>query len=194
MLGEYKLGRCTRRCARLDRPLGPGEWYYSVVTESDEEGVLERIDISAQGWQGPPEGTLGWWKSRMPQGASRKWKLAPDPVLIELLKGSGPDAPNSRSIDDDLRFLIALLLLRRRVLQRVQPAKHVMLGSPSSADSSPLHDPPSANDSPATDAPTWLLEVVTDGTNIEVSPRNLSAAQSAAVEQRLIEMLYSETE
>ena len=61
MLGEYKVSRCSRQCHALQRPLREGEWYYSVVLESGDEYV--RQDFSAESWQGPPEGTIGWWKN-----------------------------------------------------------------------------------------------------------------------------------
>lgn len=89
--GEYKLGRCSRRCSVEDRPLQPGETYYSVVeiaADADDEETLARRDISAHAWQGPPEGNLGWWKNRMPEAGNRKLKLAPDAVLVDLMRRS----------------------------------------------------------------------------------------------------------
>lgn len=87
MRTDYKVGRCSRRCQQLQRPLRPGEWYYSVVSDDDDEG-LTRIDIASEAWQGPPEGAVGWWKNRMPEAGARKLKPAPDVLLIDLLRQS----------------------------------------------------------------------------------------------------------
>ena len=101
MLGEYKVSRCSRQCHQLGRPLREGEWYYSVVLESDEE--YERRDYSAEAWQGPPEGAIGVWKNRMPTSDERKMVLAPSEVLIDLLRQMA-DFPEKAKT----RYLLAL--------------------------------------------------------------------------------------
>lgn len=146
---EYKLGRCTRRCSVEDRPLQPGEIYYSVVeaaADADDDENLVRRDISAHAWNGPPEGNLGWWKNRMPEAGSKKLKLAPDAVLIDLLRRSlemrdsvmetpfGDDCCHSSEArpkpeppiiggaigNGPLLFLFALMLMRRRLILAIQ--------------------------------------------------------------------------
>ncbi len=84
MLGEYKVGRCTRQCYALQRPLRSGEWYYSVVVEDGED--FKRREYSAEGWAEPPENAVGWWKSRMPVSDEKKMVLAPPEVLVDLLR------------------------------------------------------------------------------------------------------------
>lgn len=110
MLGEYKVSRCSRQCHQLGRPLREGEWYYSVVLESDEE--FERRDYSAEAWDGPPEGAIGFWKNRMPTADDRKLVLAPAEVLIDLLRQMA-DFPDKAKT----RYLLALMLLRRKIVQ-----------------------------------------------------------------------------
>ncbi len=112
MLTDYKISRSLRRCARLDRPFKPGEVYWTVVTEDNDE--LKREDFAAEAWQGPPEGCLAYWKNQMPAGLQRKLKLAPDSVLIDLLLQLGED-PSKQPI----RFLLALLLVRRRIARQI---------------------------------------------------------------------------
>lgn len=185
MQADYKVGRCSRRCHLLDRPLVAGEWYYSVVTEGDEEESLERIDISAQAWQGPPEGTVGWWKSRMPQAGPRKLKLAPDPVLIDLLKESAPLSDNQSDelrddtmsaeepssprspISKELRYLLALMLIRRRIVQ-------------------PLSKQPNENE--------LALEIVADGTQVTVQQTRLTTQRARQLDEQIIELLYCDAD
>jgi hypothetical protein len=111
VLSDFKVSRCSRRCYQLDRPLAPGESFYSVVIESDD-GALTRRDYSAEAWSEAPPGTLAWWKAKMPERGQRKLVLAPDPVLVELLGQLAVDPQR-----EQLAYLLSLLLLRRRVLR-----------------------------------------------------------------------------
>ncbi len=110
MLGEYKVNRCTRRCYAEDRPLREGEYYYSVVIESGDD--YERRDYSASAWSAPPERAVGWWKNRMPKSTEKKVVLAPNEVLVDLLRQMAhfPDKAASR-------YLLALMLMRRKIVR-----------------------------------------------------------------------------
>lgn len=71
-----------------------------------------RTDYSKDAWRGPSDIALGWWRSRIPEPAARKIKLAPNEVLMELF-----DQLIERPERKDMRYVLALLLLRRRVLR-----------------------------------------------------------------------------
>lgn len=107
---DYEVQRCTRHCAVTERELVPGEVFYSTLTT--EGALVVRHDYSREAWQGPPEGVLGWWKAHMPQRDARKLHWAPNEVMLELLEGleSQPDK-------QDMRYVLALLLIRRRVVR-----------------------------------------------------------------------------
>ena len=107
---DYEVSRCTRRCAATDRELQPGEAFYSVLVPNG--GQVQRQDISAAEWQGPPEKALGWWKSVMPDASQRKPQWAPQEVMLEYFEGLENDPSR-----EDLRYVLALLLVRRRVLR-----------------------------------------------------------------------------
>lgn len=170
MLSEYKVGRSTRRCWQLDRLLNPGEWYYSVVSEDDEEGALIRRDYSAEAWQGPPEGALGWWKCRMPEAGAKKMKLAPDAVLLDLLRQTAGDAAEEPS-SGPIRFLLALLLMRRRVIRPIEAA---------------------SRESGA--AETMEVEVIGDGSTIRIQHCDIHPSQAHALGEQLSELLYCEAD
>ena len=110
MMMDFEVKRCTRRCAASDRELQPGETFYSVLIQEGAE--LIRQDFAESQWHGPPEGAVGVWKSQMPSGQAKRVKLAPNEVMRNLfneLEGR----PEKRM----LRYLLALMLVRRRVLQ-----------------------------------------------------------------------------
>lgn len=164
MLGEYKVSRCSRHCHAQNRPLREGEWYYSVVLGSGEDCI--RQDYSAESWTDPPEGTIGWWKNRMPTADEKKLVLAPAEVLIDLLRQMGEFPAKAKS-----RYLLALMLMRRKILR---PAA-VVAGKPPSPD-------------------LLRVEVLIDGSVIEVPTCEITRSESDALRDELNELLYCEAD
>lgn len=107
---EYDIQRFTRHCARSQRELKPGETFYSTLVREGAQVV--RQDFAAEAWQGPPEGVLGWWKSQVPAPTTKKVHWAPNDVMLELLEQWEPDPTRQ-----DIRYVLSLLLVRRRVLR-----------------------------------------------------------------------------
>jgi hypothetical protein len=107
---DYEVQRCTRHCEITHRELRPGETFYSTLTAEGAEVV--RRDFSPEAWQGPPSGVLGWWKSRMPERDARKMHFAPNDVMLDLL-----EAFENQPEHHDMRYVLSLLLIRRRVVR-----------------------------------------------------------------------------
>ena len=113
---DLKLHRPLAACTRTNRPFVPGETFYSALVRS--QGRLERLDCVADAWQGPPPHTLAWWRSVYPAGESRGSTLAPPDVLLDVL-----EQLEGRPDDAALRYLVALQLVRRRVLRITDRSK-----------------------------------------------------------------------
>ncbi|MEL6896898.1 MAG: hypothetical protein AAFP90_12395 [Planctomycetota bacterium] len=141
-MSDYKISRCSRRCTIEDRALNPGERFYSGLFQN-EHGELIRRDYAAQAITEPPPDALGWWKGEMPaEGAARR-VLAPRGVLVQLLRDildsqSAYESPYDQQPHDldaqqaksKLAFLLAILLMRMRVLKPVDEepvAGHLLL-------------------------------------------------------------------
>jgi len=105
---DYEIQTCTRRCAATGRELSPGEAYYSALVP-DGEG-WRRLDYAAETWQGPPPEAVGWWKSQRPDARRVHW--APNDVLLEFF-----DRLEGQAENQDLRYVLALFLVRRRVMR-----------------------------------------------------------------------------
>jgi hypothetical protein len=172
MLGEYKVGRCSRQCYTEKRPLKEGEWYYSVVLLSDDD-EYQRCDYSADAWEGPPEGTLGHWKCRMPIAGDKKLVLAPRAVLIDLLRQMESIPEQSK-----MRFLLALILLRRRFVR--------LCGGPVATNdhAEDLQD--------TSEVKIMHLEVVDDGSTIDVAECDIARSEAESLSEALSELLYCE--
>ena len=169
MLGEYKVSRCTRRCHTLDRPLREGEWYYSVIFENGDDFI--RRDYSAESWSGLPEGGLGYWKNRIPTSDQRKLVPAPNEVLVDLLRQMESFPAKAKS-----RFLLGLTLLRRKAVRDVTPPRKRVVD-----DQTP---PPEV----------MCLEVVADGSRIDVPVCEVDAHERELLKDELQELLYCEAD
>lgn len=111
MLLDFDVRTCSRRCSSTDRELEPGDVYFSVLEAEGAE--LVRFDYSVEAWEGGPEDCVGWWRSRVPSKEGSRPKLAPTDVMLNLFV-----ALDGRPGDEPFRYLLGLLLLRRRALRR----------------------------------------------------------------------------
>ena len=104
--------KLSRFCAATGRPFEPGEKIFSVLLE--ENGEIQRRDLCAEAFAATrrPENALAWWSSRLPSSAEKKEKLAPNDALTDFFE-SLADRPDEAA----LRYVLALLLTRRRVLR-----------------------------------------------------------------------------
>jgi len=107
---DYEVQRCTRRCAATDRELKDGEVCYSVLMA--EGAAVVRRDYAAEAWPGPPEDCLGWWKSTVVDPHAGRLSWAPSDIMLSYFERLLAD-PSA----EDARYVLALLLVRRRVLR-----------------------------------------------------------------------------
>lgn len=107
---DYEIQRCSRRCAASGRELKNGEVCYSVLRA--EGGQVVRYDYAAEAWPGPPPDAIGWWRTTVadPQAGRMTW--APQDVMLRYFERLLGD-PSA----EDVRYVLALLLVRRRVLE-----------------------------------------------------------------------------
>ena len=104
------IPKCGRKCAATEQELKPGEPFYSVLFE--EENELKRLDYALSAWPGPPEYFIGFWKSKIPLQTERKPKLAPNDILLNFY-----DQLASQPDKKDLCYVLVLLLIRRRLFR-----------------------------------------------------------------------------
>ncbi len=107
---EFDITRCSRKCAATDRDLQAGEICYSALVPDGDQVV--RRDYSAEAWQGPPEDAIGWWKSIVVDPNAKKMHWAPSDVMLNYFVQLA-DNPAA----EDTRYVLALLLVRKRILR-----------------------------------------------------------------------------
>ena len=113
---DFDLQRPSRQCTVTGREFAPGETFYSALIPAG--ATVLRQDYSAEAWQGPPDDALGWWKSQVPAAEVKKNQWVPNDAMLELFEEL-TDQPERA----DVRYVLALLLIRRRVLRLEETEK-----------------------------------------------------------------------
>ncbi len=112
---DFEVQRCSRKCASTGRELKPGDICFSVLVP--DGASVQRVDFSAEGWHGPPDNALGWWRSRIAEPSTLRMHWAPNDVLLDYFQRL-VDVPEK----SDERYVLALLLVRRRILRLEETA------------------------------------------------------------------------
>lgn len=169
MLLDFEVRTCSRSCAETGKELQPGEVYFSVlsVQEKGQETETVRRDFSVEAWSGPSETCLGWWRSRVPV-KEEKPKLAPTEVMLNLFTALADRPAAIKPEDRQFRYLLGLLLIRRRVLRR-EDSIHNKAGKEVLMLSAPRRDE--------------QYELMVDEPNQE---------QAVQIQQRMIDLLYGD--
>lgn len=107
---DFEVERCTRHCAVTGRQFVEGEEFYSALVPEGHH--VKRRDYSIEAWQGAPAEAIGWWKSKIPKADHSQPRLAPSEILLKLFHEL-EQQPEQR----DMRYVLALLMIRRRILR-----------------------------------------------------------------------------
>jgi hypothetical protein len=116
---DYRIQSSSQRCAKTGRELQPGEKFFSVLF--DDGAALIRQDICSEAWQGPPENAYSFWMGRVPPRDQHKKPQLDDSLLGECFQRlAGETEPQKVNF----RYIVALLLMRRRRLKFEEVAWH----------------------------------------------------------------------
>jgi hypothetical protein len=107
---ELQIHRPRAVCSVSGRPFAPGDVMHSALVRGRDG--LERRDVHVEAWTGPPPAALAVWRSTVPEATAAGPTIAPVDVLLDLLEGL-----DGRPDEAVLRYLLALQLVRRRVLK-----------------------------------------------------------------------------
>ncbi len=113
MVEDWEISRTTGKCAASERPLAEGEAYYAVLMETPTG--FERRDYAEDAWKGPPEGTFCYWRGRVPVREKKPGTYAVDTTILTQLFTQLEETQSESK--QQLRFVLALLLMRKRLLK-----------------------------------------------------------------------------
>ena len=109
---DFEVSRPAGQCSVTGRALDEGEPFYSVLFAVGEG--FERKDYCEAEWDGPPEGALCFFKTRMPKKEEPKRTFVDDDLLINFFVRLA-DSDDSSKLR--FRFVLSLILLRKRLLK-----------------------------------------------------------------------------
>jgi len=109
---EYQFRPIGKKCAATGEDLVPGSECYSVLVE--QNGELQRMDFSENGWKGTPQGALGVWKCVVPKPAEVRHEPLDTTALMTCFEQLIEEASPAR---EGLRYILALLLVKKRRLR-----------------------------------------------------------------------------
>src|SRR5262249_18162564 len=132
---DYQIQTNTRRCARSGQSLEPGDRFFSVLL--DTGGNLERRDYCAQAWSGPPAEAFSFWSGRIAKPEVKRLPPIDTDLLLDWFQRL------AGQVDPDrirFRYIVALLLVRRKKLRLIDSESALAIGarsqdSPGSSDS-----------------------------------------------------------
>ena len=127
----WDLGRAAPAagvaCHLTGEPLPPGAACRSVLIPAPEpEGgnprgapPFQRVDVSEAAWEAGrrPEGVFSHWRSRVPDPARPRREPLDLAGLLDLVQRLGEEDGPDRHRREAFRFVLALLLMRRRMLR-----------------------------------------------------------------------------
>jgi hypothetical protein len=180
-LGGASFRSSSGRCAASGRAFVAGEAYVACLVES-ATGELGRADVSKDAWDGGfrPEGRVfGNWKTSFRAHAAVKKALLSDDELTGLFEGLGdPTEAKQRSF----RFVLALLLVRRRVMKVVGSRDRALVLVPRRAGEVPVEyvvPDPGMDDRAVADAIEQLSDVLA-GDEVETASAPVASGGVAA--------------
>ncbi len=109
---QWEVEHTRGRCAETGRAIEEGEEFYTVLFEEGES--FRRVDYCLEAWKGPPGGAFCHFKTRVPIKEKRKKLLVNDEMLISFFTRL---ADESEPVRIQFRFVIALMLMRKRLLR-----------------------------------------------------------------------------
>ncbi len=113
---SYEIARASGRCASTGRPIEPGTPYMATLCEREGEEGFDRLDFSLEAWErgDRPPRLFSSWRTTMPEPSRKSRPFVDDEVLLNLFHRLADDEQPQRVA---YRFVIALILLRKRLLR-----------------------------------------------------------------------------
>ena len=109
---EFEISRPVGRCSVSGKQFAEGEPFHSALFETPQG--FERRDFSEECWQGPPEGALCCFQTRLPKREEKRRTFVDDEALLAFFIRL---ADCEEEAKQRFRFVLSLILLRKRLLK-----------------------------------------------------------------------------
>jgi hypothetical protein len=115
---QYQVSRPTGQCAATGKPLEPGAPCVATLCERTDDEGFDRLDFSLGAWEAGerPERLFSFWRTTVTRPDEKRRMFVDDEVLEDLfLRLADDDRPQRVAF----RFVLALILMRKRLLKFV---------------------------------------------------------------------------
>jgi hypothetical protein len=112
MATEWEIEKRTGRCRKCEKELAPEEEFIACLAE--DGSTFSRIDYCMNCWEAEKPEVFSFWRTQMPEPHHKKKLIADEGLVVRFFQRLGDESEESRL---RLRFMIALLLMRRRILK-----------------------------------------------------------------------------
>lgn len=109
---DYHLKPIGTTCSSTGKDLRPGMRCHSALVEQNDQFI--RLDYSEEGWNGPPDGTIGHWDTVVPKTTETKSRPLDPNALMRYFEQLNEDLNPGQ---EKFRYILALLLLQKRKLK-----------------------------------------------------------------------------
>lgn len=135
----YDISRPTGQCAATGKPFEPGDAVVVALVERREDEGFDRLDYLADAWTDDARQSLGRrvfavWRTRQPEPDAPKRLLIDDDALLDLFLQLCEGDDDTHAGRDAFRFVLALILCRKRLLKRLGSDGGTMLVRPRGSD------------------------------------------------------------
>ena len=115
------MGRPTGVCAASGETLQPGDECIATLCERIEDEGFDRLDYCPREWESGirPERLFSYWRTTVPATDAKEKILVEDSVLMDLFERLVEDTREQRIA---FRFILALILMRKRLLRYIRRA------------------------------------------------------------------------
>ncbi|MFH0911309.1 MAG: hypothetical protein V1918_07405, partial [Planctomycetota bacterium] len=113
-MADWNVERGARRCAATGRAFEAGETYYSALVEEGDS--FSRFDYSPEAWgREEKDRFFSFWRTRLPAEGEEPRRRFVDTEVIHRFFTRLEEAESPAKLA--FRYLLALLLIRKRVLR-----------------------------------------------------------------------------
>ena len=143
----FAIPRSTNKCAATGEALIPGETMVVVLLDGQSEEELERLDFSLKAWEagarpGKDRRIFASWRTEVHEPGKKQDAIIGADGLLDLFEQLA-DAEEPRRLA--FRYVLALMLMRKRQLEYVGTDQGQLLvkprGAEEGADPIRVHDP-----------------------------------------------------
>lgn len=122
---SYSVASPSGQCAATGAVIPPGDAYIAVLAEHPGRDDLERVDYSVGAWGNgarptAPAVVFASWRAVMPEPNQKTAPLIDRAAAVDLFEQLGESDERRRVA---CRFVLALILIRKRVLRHVGPGR-----------------------------------------------------------------------